>query len=291
MKQTALRLLALFVPLVVGTSAVCAANTENGKLAFHVTLRDIAGADYAFCAAYDRDGRMLAVSSLPVTTGEQRVELPCERAETASVKIITLNAAFSPTGAAQVPDWRESASQKVMVAYFAVAENSDVDAVSSASVISSGDPRGYPKFVEDVIAERTGGALFSIRTETRYPGVYNTLADYARNEKESGTVPKLANRIENFDDYDVFFIGYPIWWYTFPMILYTLFDRYDFSGKTIIPFNTHMGSRDGGTYKTIAELEPGAVVVKDGFTVAASGVADAKGNVETRLDSVSAYWA
>ena len=69
--------------------------------------------------------------------------------------------------------------------------------------------------------------------------------------------PAIRNEID-IAPYDNIFIGYPMWWYTFPMILYTLFDRYDFFGKTIIPFNTHMGSRDGGTYKTIAELEPGA---------------------------------
>ena len=216
MKQTALRLLVLFGLLIAGTSGVCAADAGNGRLAFSVTLRDIVGADYAFCVAYGRDGRMLAASSLPVTAEEQRVELPCARTETSSVKIITLNAAFSPTGAAQVPDWRESPDSKIMVAYFAVAENSDVDAVSSASVISADDPRGYPKFVADIIAERTGGTLFSIRTETKYPGVYNTLADYARNEKNSGTTPTITSHIENFDDYDAFFIGYPVWWYTLP---------------------------------------------------------------------------
>ena len=52
-----------------------------------------------------------------------------------------------------------------------------------------------------------------------------------------------------------------MWCYTFPMIIYTLFDQYDFSGKTIIPFNTHMGSRDGGTYETIRELAPKATIL------------------------------
>jgi len=52
-----------------------------------------------------------------------------------------------------------------------------------------------------------------------------------------------------------------MWWYTFPMIIYTLFDQYDFSAKTIIPFNTHMGSGDGGTYATIRKLAPNATVL------------------------------
>lgn len=73
--------------------------------------------------------------------------------------------------------------------------------------------------------------------------------------------PAIKNEI-NIADYDTIYIGYPMWWYTFPMIIYTLFDKYDFSGKTIIPFNTHMGSRDGGTYKTIQKLEPNAKVLR-----------------------------
>ena len=285
MKQTALRLLVLFGLLIAGTSGVCAADAGNGRLAFSVTLRDIVGADYAFCVAYGRDGRMLAASSLPVTAEEQRVELPCARTETSSVKIITLNAAFSPTGAAQVPDWRESPDSKVMIAYFAVAENSDVDAVSSASVISSGDPRGYPKFVADVIAERTGGTLFSIRTANQYPGVYNTLADYAKNEKESGTVPALASRIDNFDDYDTFFIGYPIWWYTLPQAMVSFFEEYDFSGKTVIPFCTHYGSQSSGTFERIAQFEPNAAV-KDGLYLHQNRVTDSESQILSWLDGL-----
>ena len=73
--------------------------------------------------------------------------------------------------------------------------------------------------------------------------------------------PAIRNEID-IDGYDNIFIGYPMWWYTFPMIIYTLFDKYDFSGKKIIPFNTHMGSGDGGTYRTIAQLEPKATILK-----------------------------
>ena len=84
---------------------------------------------------------------------------------------------------------------------------------------------------------------------------------------ESRCLPPLTNArpaIKNeipVRDYDTIFVGYPMWWYTFPMIMYTFFDKYDFSGKTIVPFNTHMGSGDGGTYRTIKELEPDANVL------------------------------
>ena len=90
---------------------------------------------------------------------------------------------------------------------------------------------------------------------------YNTLARYAKKEHDEDIRPAIKNEID-IEDYDNIFIGYPMWWYTFPMIIYTLFDKYDFSGKTIIPFNTHMGSKDGGTYRTIRELEPNARVLE-----------------------------
>ena len=64
------------------------------------------------------------------------------------------------------------------------------------------------------------------------------------------------------DDYDTIFIGYPIWWYDMPMIIYTFFDEYDFSGKTIIPFNTHEGSGDSGTHDEIRDLKPDATVLE-----------------------------
>ena len=90
---------------------------------------------------------------------------------------------------------------------------------------------------------------------------YNALARLAKKEHDDNMRPAIKNKI-NIADYDNIFIGYPMWWYTFPMIIYTLFDEYDFSGKTIIPFNTHMGSSDGGTYKTIQQLEPKAKILQ-----------------------------
>ena len=64
-----------------------------------------------------------------------------------------------------------------------------------------------------------------------------------------------------------------------PQVLYSFFDTYDFSGKTIIPFNVHNGSRFSGTISTIQELEPDAMVIEDGFTVSEKNVADAGANV------------
>lgn len=80
---------------------------------------------------------------------------------------------------------------------------------------------------------------------------------------------------------------YPLWWYDLPQVMYSFFDEYDFSGKKIIPFDVHRGSRLSGTPDTIQELEPEAAVISDGFAVAhetaAGSVSDVAADVEEWL--------
>ena len=123
---------------------------------------------------------------------------------------------------------------------------------------------GTAKAVAEEIAKQTDADLVEIEPAVPYDSDrnhYNALAAYAKKEHDEDMRPAIKNKI-NIEGYDNIFIGYPMWWYTFPMIIYTLFDEYDFSGKIIIPFNTHMGSGDGGTYRTIAQLEPNATILK-----------------------------
>lgn len=168
----------------------------------------------------------------------------------------------------------------ILIAYFSAGENSDVDVVSSASVTTvDGEAKGRLRAVADMIQAQTGGTLFSIQTSVDYPGDGGALIDYAAEEQEEDARPELTSHIENPDDYDVIFIGYPTWWYDMPQALYSFFDEYDFSGKTIIPFNVHNGSRFSGTIETIQDLEPDAEVITDGFTVSERDVAGAADDV------------
>lgn len=96
----------------------------------------------------------------------------------------------------------------------------------------------------------------------------------------------LTSHIENLDDYDVIFVGYPNWWYDMPMALYSFFDEYDFSGKTVIPFNVHNGSRFSSTISAIQEPEPDTEVITDGFTVSERDVAEAADDVAAWLDGI-----
>ena len=115
------------------------------------------------------------------------------------------------------------------------------------------------------IYEQVGGDFRRIEPVKPYPTGAD-LFDYTEKERDEDARPEFKDLNINLDDYDYIFVGYPMWWYTLPMMMYTFFDTYDFSGKTIIPFNTHEGSGDGGTYETIKEFEPNATVL-DGLPI------------------------
>lgn len=144
---------------------------------------------------------------------------------------------------------------------------------------------GEPETDQPAAAD-AGGDLFSIRTSVVYPADGGELIDYAAQEQEENARPELTTHIENLDGYDTIFIGYPNWWADLPMAVYSFFDEYDFSGKTIIPFNVHNGSRFSRTIQTIQELEPDATVVEDGFTVSEQTVAEAAEDVAAWLEDL-----
>ena len=181
----------------------------------------------------------------------------------------------------------EVGNENILIAYFTEAENSGVDAIASASYsMIDGQAVGRIRAVADMIQDKVGGELFSIQTSVVYPADGAELIDYAAEEQANNARPELTTHIENLDQYDTIFIGYPNWWGDMPQVLYSFFDEYDFSGKTIIPFNVHNGSRFSRTIQTIEELEPGATVIEDGFTVSEQTVADAASDVAAWLEEL-----
>lgn len=185
-----------------------------------------------------------------------------------------------------VPTAVNSNHGKALVAYFSVPETDGVDASSGASRVSvGGKMMGNTQYVASVISEATGGKLFEIKTTHTYPGSHKALIDAAKVETDNNARPKLATHIENLKNYDVVFIGFPNWWYDMPMPLYSFFDEYDFSGKTVIPFCTHGGSRFSDAIKTIRELEKDATVL-DGYAIARDRVPESKDGVLKWLDRI-----
>ena len=189
-------------------------------------------------------------------------------------------------GNGEVED-EEVGNENILIAYFTAAENSGVDAIASASYsMIDGQAVGRIRAVADMIQDKVGGELFSIQTSVVYPADGAELIDYAAEEQANNARPELITHIENLDQYDTIFIGYTNWWGDMPQVLYSFFDEYDFSGKTIIPFNVHNGSRFSRTIQTIEELEPGATVIEDGFTVSEQTVADAASDVAAWLEEL-----
>ena len=178
----------------------------------------------------------------------------------------------APAAADSAPD--EEAGNNILVAYFSRAgENYSVGVID----------KGNTAIVAELIAEQTGADLFEILPVEPYPSNYEEMKTVAMEEKNRGARPAIANTVENWEDYDVVFLGYPIWHADMPMIVYNFLESYDFTGKTVIPFNTHEGSGQSGTQSRIAAAIPDATVA-NGLAIrgdtAQNNTASAKSSVE-----------
>ncbi|MBQ8955193.1 MAG: NAD(P)H-dependent oxidoreductase [Clostridia bacterium] len=121
---------------------------------------------------------------------------------------------------------------------------------------------GTARRIAEEIARQARADLMEIEPTVPYDSNkkhYDALARAAKREMDENQRPSIKNHLP-VSEYDVIFLGYPIWWYSLPMIIRTLFDQYDFSEKTILPFNTHMGSRDSSTWQIIQALAPKALM-------------------------------
>lgn len=204
----------------------------------------------------------------------------CSQAEESSDVKSTANTSQIMESTEKTDSKVSGEGNNILIAYFTAAENSGVDAASSASYSNvNGEAKGRIRALADMIQAETGGELFSIQTSVVYPSDNGELIDYADQEQSDNARPELTSHIENLDAYDTIFVGYPNWWYDMPQAMYSFFDEYDFSGKTIIPFNSHNGSRFSDTIEKIQELEPNATVITDGFTVNERDVPDAASDI------------
>ena len=175
------------------------------------------------------------------------------------------------------------AGSNILIAYFSMPEDIElegIDANSGASVVvRDGEALGNVQYIAQIIQENTGADVFRIETVQQYPLDHDPLVDQAAAEQDEEARPELASHLENADQYDIIFLGYPNWWGDMPMPLYTFLEETDLSGKTIIPFCPHGGSGFSRTEETIAELQPEAQVSEDGFAISRNDVADCEEEV------------
>lgn len=138
---------------------------------------------------------------------------------------------------------------------------------------------GNTKQIAEQIKKVTGGDLFEIEAVKPYSSNYNTCVDEAKKEKENNARPAIKGKVNNIDDYDYIFIGYPNWWGTMPMPVFTFLESYDLKGKTLLPFYTHGGGGVQQCYKDFVKQTTGSNV-KEGFIANGSSVGRAKPHVE-----------
>lgn len=145
---------------------------------------------------------------------------------------------------------------------------------------------GNTETVANYIHEEIGGDIVKLETVQTYPEDYDELVDYAREEQRDNARPELETTIENIEQYDTIFLGYPNWWSDMPMPIYSFLDQYDLSNKTIVPFITHGGSGLSGTSANIANEEPDAVVT-EGLAINGDDVDDCQDEVNEWLNGLN----
>ncbi|NCB92565.1 MAG: flavodoxin [Clostridia bacterium] len=180
-----------------------------------------------------------------------------------------------------------------LIAYFTWADNTyvenseevDVDATTSASVLQPGNVG----LIASWIQEETGADLFSIQVEDLYSSDYDECLDRASEENAQDARPALATHVENMDQYDTIYLGYPNWWYATPMAVLSFIDEYNFEGKQIILFCSHGTGGLAGSVDAITEELPENCSISDNVLgVYRLDVADSKDRVLNWLEEVQA---
>ncbi|MBQ4006844.1 MAG: flavodoxin [Muribaculaceae bacterium] len=145
---------------------------------------------------------------------------------------------------------------------------------------------GNTKIVADYIGEITGAEQFEIVTH-KYDGMaYNPLIKLAQEEANNGELPEYEGDVD-LSGYDTVFIGGPVWWGTYPQVMFTFFKNHagDLKGKTVIPFTTHEGSGLAHCVEDVKEAFPGANVTP-GFSIYGHEVRTQKAKVEKWLKGI-----
>ena len=147
-----------------------------------------------------------------------------------------------------------------LVAYFSRADENYMNGTLRYLTV------GNTEVAADIIRQATGADLFKIDPVAAYAPDYSTCIEEAKQDKKRDARPELKEYLPNLDGYDTVYLGFPNYWGTMPMAVFTFLERYDFSGKTIVPFCTHEGSRLGRSVKDFTRLAPKSTIL-EGFEI------------------------
>ena len=161
---------------------------------------------------------------------------------------------------------------KSLIAYFSRAGNNYV----GGNIVNL--PVGNTETAANMIRKLTGSDIFRIDTVKPYPEDYQETTDVAKQELRQDARPELSGHVDNMADYSLIYLGYPNWWGTMPMAVFTFLEEYDFAGKIIVPFCTHEGSGLGRSESDIRKVCPDASVLK-GLPIRGGNVRKAQNDI------------
>ena len=170
------------------------------------------------------------------------------------------------------------AQAKALVVYF-----SANGPAMSADARPSGR-MGSTQFVAYVIKDELGADIYRLETAKPYEaGDLAQLRAIARHEHKDNARPEMKSPLPDLSKYDTIYIGNPVWWHDYPMVFYTMFDRYDFAGKNLVAFDTSYGSGASAMVELLKKAEPGARVFPECLAVSGDTARDSADAIRTWL--------
>ena len=206
-------------------------------------------------------------------------EASADKAEKTETPEPAAAAENTDTAAEEAPQETTGAASDTLVLYFSRTGEQYVVGVID---------KGNTAIIAEMIAEQTGADMFEVLpADDHYPMTYEALTDVAKQEQNENARPEYSGTLPDLSKYSTIFIGSPVWWGDWPMIMYTVFENNDFSGKTLIPFSTHEGSGLSGFDKKLEGACPNSTIGK-GLAIEGN---DAQNNQEKARESVSSWLA
>ena len=233
------------------------------------------------------------ISILAVSVSQTKELQAAQSDEAENATEAEMSAETAGTGEAAESGETSEGNGNILIVYFSVPENADIEGVTAVSgasiVVRDGEKLGNTQYMAQIIQQNTGGDIFRIETVQEYPLDHDPLVDMAAEEQDNEARPSLKalpENLEDLEDYDTVFIGYPNWWGDMPMPLYTFLESVDLSGKTIIPFCPHGGSGFSRTVSEIAQMQPEAEVSENGLAISRNDVDGSEDEIVDWLDSL-----
>lgn len=187
---------------------------------------------------------LMLLSACGQTAGQSSATEKATTAESKTTVETTANS--SKTNTASDTEETTSTAEKTLVVYFS----------------HTGTTKGVAEYIHEIV----GGDIIELEPVNAYPEGYSDALDPAKQEQNENARPAIKTKIDNLDSYETIYMGYPIWWGTVPMMMFTFMESYDFSGKTVVPFATSGGTGIEQSMSDIRDTIPDADV-KNGLLV------------------------